>query len=309
MKIKALSTSGFAVLVSAMILAFAGTGMAHSSASSDPGSRFIQHFDKDGDGLVSKAEFPGPEDRFTQLDANSDGFIDAGEAPKGPPRHGMMGGGFIKKFDKDGDGKVSQAEFPGSADHFKELDANGDGFIDGTETLKGPPPHGMMGGGFIKKFDKDGDGKVSQAEFPGSADHFKELDANGDGFIDDTETPKGPPHHGMMGGGFIKKFDKDGDGKVSQAEFPGPADHFTQLDANGDGYIDDTEAPKAPPHHGMMGGGFIKKFDKDGDGKVSQAEFPGPTDHFTQLDANGDGYIDDTEAPKGPPPMRGTGKN
>ncbi len=59
----------------------------------------------------------------------------------------------------------------------------------------------------------------------------------------------------MMGGGCIKKFDKDGDGKVSQAEFPGPADHFTQLDANGDGYIDESEAPKGPPHHGMMGGG------------------------------------------------------
>ncbi len=160
MKIKALSTGGFAVLVSAMILAFTGTGMAQWGASSDPGSRFIQYFDKDGDGMVSKAEFPGPADHFTQLDTNSDGFIDAGEAPKGPPHHGMMGGGFIKKFDKDGDGKVSQAEFPGPADHFTQLDANGDGYIDESEAPKGPPHHGMMGGGCIKKFDKDGDGKV-----------------------------------------------------------------------------------------------------------------------------------------------------
>ncbi len=193
MKIKAMVKVGLAVLVFGMIFALSGTSLAQSSAASDSGSRFIQKFDKDADGKVSQEEFPGPAEHFNKLDTNGDGYIDASEAPKGPPHHGMMGGGFIKKFDKDGDGKVSQDEFPGPAEHFKELDASGDGYIDAAEAPKGPPHHGMMGGDFIQKFDKDADGKVSKAEFPGPAEHFNQLDTNSDGYIDANEAPKGPP--------------------------------------------------------------------------------------------------------------------
>jgi len=196
MKIKAISKVGRAILVSGIIFALAGTSLAQSSASSDSSSRFIQKFDKDGDGKVSKEEFPGSEEHFNQLDVNGDGYIDASEAPKGPPPHGMMGGDFIQRFDKDGDGKVSKAEFPGSEEHFNQLDANGDGYIDASEAPKGPPHHGMMGGDFIQRFDKDGDGKVSKAEFPGPEEHFNQLDVNGDGYIDATEAPKGPPMRG-----------------------------------------------------------------------------------------------------------------
>ncbi len=49
-------------------------------------------------------------------------------------------------------------------------------------------------------------------------------------------------------------------------------------------------------------GGFMKRFDKDGDGRVSRAEFDGPPRHFDLLDRNGDGYVKEDEAPTGPPP-------
>lgn len=108
--------------------------------------------------------------------------------------------------------------------------------------------------------------------------------------------------------GFVQDFDKDGDGKVSKEEFFGPADHFTHLDRNGDGYIDESEAPKGPPPpHPGRGGDFMTRFDKDDDGKVSKDEFPGPEGHFTRLDQNGDGYVDEGEAPKGPPPQEPPG--
>ena len=57
-----------------------------------------------------------------------------------------------------------------------------------------------------------------------------------------------------------------------------------------------------PPGFGPPGGGLIKMFDRDRDGKLSKGEFPGPPDRFTNLDQNGDGYIDRNEEPKGPPP-------
>jgi hypothetical protein len=51
-------------------------------------------------------------------------------------------------------------------------------------------------------------------------------------------------------------------------------------------------------------GGFMKKEDQNRDGKVTRAEFRGPTPDFDRLDKNGDGYITEDEAPSGPPPQR-----
>lgn len=46
---------------------------------------FINRLDSDGDGRVSRSEFDGPVDRFDYHDRNRDGFIEASEAPTGPP--------------------------------------------------------------------------------------------------------------------------------------------------------------------------------------------------------------------------------
>ena len=111
-------------------------------------------------------------------------------------------------------------------------------------------------------------------------------------------------------GDFIQNFDKDGDGKVSKDEFTGPDKVFDAHDKNQDGYIDESEAPKGPPSRSMKGkgGDFIQNFDKDGDGKVSKDEFTGPDKVFDAHDKNQDGYIDESEAPKGPPPRSMKGK-
>jgi len=55
------------------------------------GRRFVQRLDKNGDGKVSKAEFDGPDRHFDTMDKNSDGFLDASEAPRGPPGGGRRG--------------------------------------------------------------------------------------------------------------------------------------------------------------------------------------------------------------------------
>jgi hypothetical protein len=62
-----------------------------------------------------------------------------------------------------------------------------------------------------------------------------------------------------------------------------------------------------PGRQALGGGrrGFIQRLDRDGDGRVSRAEFDGPPDHFQRFDRNNNGYIDAGEAPTGPPPGRG----
>ncbi|HPD14781.1 MAG TPA: DUF1566 domain-containing protein [Planctomycetota bacterium] len=50
---------------------------------------------------------------------------------------------------------------------------------------------------------------------------------------------------------------------------------------------------------------WMQREDRDGDGKVSREEFGGPPEHFDHLDRNGDGFLTEDEAPKGPPPRPG----
>jgi len=102
---------------------------------------------------------------------------------------------------------------------------------------------------------------------------------------------------------LIEAWDQDGDGVIGAEEFKGPEEHFTHLDADGDGYltIDELEAGRPYPPDGA--GGF-KKDDADNDGRVSAEEFSGGDDLFEHLDSNGDGYITRDEAR----PAKGTGR-
>jgi hypothetical protein len=70
-----------------------------------------------------------------------------------------------------------------------------------------------------------------------------------------------PPGQRLPGRGeqanFVKRFDRDGDAKVSRAEFPGPAHHFDHCDRNRDGYLTGDEAPP-PPRGRRRGGGHFR---------------------------------------------------
>ena len=99
---------------------------------------------------------------------------------------------------------------------------------------------------------------------------------------------------------FIQKYDKDNDGKLSKEEFSGSDQAFSNLDKNQDGYIDKSEAQKDRNEREYRSKkenrGYIQKYDKDNDGKLSKEEFPGSDKAFSNLDKNQDGYIDKDEA-------------
>ncbi len=46
---------------------------------------------------------------------------------------------------------------------------------------------------------------------------------------------------------LLTRLDQDGDGKISESEFDGPAEHFSQFDTDGDGYLTESEIPDGPP--------------------------------------------------------------
>jgi Ca2+-binding EF-hand superfamily protein len=183
---------------------------------------------------VARAQNAGPlnlQELFLQLDANGDRILDRGEVPESGRTAFET---LLKHGDANKDGKIDQEEY-------RELLSS---LRDGFGSLKTR----------FADLDKDGDGKLSKAEYEGPEFLFPRIDADGDGFISKAEADKFQPGPGAGGalaagefGQRLRAMDKDGDGKVSKAEFLGPPPLFDRLDRNSDGFLTSDELGQMRP--------------------------------------------------------------
>ncbi|HKO54961.1 MAG TPA: hypothetical protein VJ276_03725 [Thermoanaerobaculia bacterium] len=85
-------------------------------------------FDRNGDGVVTRAEFPADASLFAQLDLNRDGLLTRAEVVQAVPDRASAER-LARGYDRNGDGIITRDEFPGNANAFSRLDRNGDGVI------------------------------------------------------------------------------------------------------------------------------------------------------------------------------------
>jgi Ca2+-binding EF-hand superfamily protein len=145
---------------------------------------------------------------------------------------------MLKRFDLNADGKLDDAEKAAMKAARKK-----------PEAVPGSGDIGSLGGGeaagagrgdrylkeLLKRHDKDGDGKLDEAEL---AELIKNRNAAGPG------SPGARPREQMM-----KLFDKNGDGQLDPEERAAAeqfrVDQVKRFDRNGDGQLDPEERAEA----------------------------------------------------------------
>ena len=85
-------------------------------------------FDTNGDGLISRSEFPADAKLFDRFDANRDGAITRAEALEAVPDRASAER-QLRGYDRNNDGLITRDEFPGNDNAFSRLDRNGDGVL------------------------------------------------------------------------------------------------------------------------------------------------------------------------------------
>lgn len=208
--------------------------------------QWMSYYDLNNDGVVDPQEwaYRVREDRLQQLvantDSDSDGQMTAAE---------MLAAGhdqasvkrFMDEHDINGDGKLSASEILTLHTHteaeasFREHDTNKDGFI--TKDELGALQSNETVASWFARYDTDHDGKVSlrdMAKVDYEADtraSFDAHDTDHDGMLDFEEiaasmnmtksaeaTAEQEATRQEFINSHIKRFDADGDGKVSYAE-------------------------------------------------------------------------------------------
>jgi len=272
----------------------------------------------------------------------------------------MSTGGFLRsfdkfaalsRFDKDKNKKIDWTEAEAYRLDLRKrvlaaFDANKDSRLKGPErdaanralaAGKFSRSGGMAGRreAFMAKWDKDGDGKLSDAEREAMRESFrkeriKRYDKDGDGELSDEERQamrRGRGRGGVFGAALqrwrMQHFDVDGDGKLSEAEEAEQREFQNQFqamgkridvkynDLNGDGKVSMDERRKIGRE---WAGSALKMMalastymDSDGDGNVSAEEREGFgkkiqtgmvkwfDDFMTEFDTDTNGRLDKKE--------------
>jgi Ca2+-binding EF-hand superfamily protein len=251
--------------------------------------RLLQDLDDDGDKALTKEQAPrvimmlmqrgapGPggrpdlqmaEQRFAELDANKDGKLTADEIP-GPAREAFEQ--FLERADDDGDKAITKEQFPRL---FMAMMAQ-----------RGRPPFGPGAGAMpplavIRALDGNNDGELSKEEIENAAKSLAKLDKNGDGSLSREELFPG------AGGAFPGR---PGEGRPDQPRPEGRPDQ-----PRPEGRTGDRPADGRPTAEQLRA--RLKEMDTNSDGKISKEEAQGRVkEGFDRLDANSDGFVDETE--------------
>ena len=300
-----------------------------AGGSSDANGMVENFNDSDGDGWDDSNGITNPEDTdmdsipdHQDLDSDDDGIFDIVEINDGDASVDADNDGMIDNpLDVNGDGwddnaQINPVENPdtdldGVTDH-EDTDSDNDGILDEYENdpnQDGVGPDDFDGDGVPDYQDLDSDNDTmpdvveaggTDSDGDGMLDSFS--DANGDG-ADDNNIIADPLDSDQDGAPDHNDIDSDGDGitdiieansgnDLLDTDDDGMIDIF--IDANGDGWDDDTGVSDPPDFDGDGDPDYLD-LDSDDDSLPDEIEYDVDGDNDGPDDSDGDGspnYID-----------------
>lgn len=247
-------------------------------------------YDRSGDGVVARAEFPGSDVQWKELDADGDGaltrteffaspaakrLLASLESLKKPPRARVdlpeLAARRLRtvlRFDRDHDGRVLRDEWPGSELAFRSLDLNGDGALDVRDK--------KLAEAAAPQVETEDPLRAFTLPLPGRDAVLKKYDRDKDGALVAAELA------GTDLLPLLSRFDRNHDNKLDATELQALVDQVAQAvnKRNAGSKADVPRLPEIP----------FATWDKDNDGRLANAEFE-LRSLFPLLDADRDGYV------------------
>lgn len=246
--------------VVALCLGVAADAAAQAQRRGNAPIRF-QGMDTNGDREITRDEWRGNDRAFRNHDWNGDGKLSGDEVRVGARRNNRWDDRDVEGtigyeddwtqqrfriLDHNRDGRLSRAEWHPSAELFTRIDRNRDNFV----TLAEFTGEATVDDDREDKFadlDDNNDGRLTRAEWHGSAAVFDALDANRDGVLTRAEAV------GTEGDARdeFRNVDVNSDGFIARDEWHWNAAAFDRLDANRDGRLSrqefDNSTATVPP--------------------------------------------------------------
>jgi Ca2+-binding EF-hand superfamily protein len=231
-----------------LVIALSLAAVPTAAQDQAPRSMRFAAMDVNRDGVITRKEWRGSAQSFQVHDWNRDGVLSGDEVrvgarrsndPRDPdpfdsdqqeyPFTDWTASGF-RNLDHDRNGRVTRDEWHFDLEDFRRADHNGDGWISRAEFLGGDSTTDDDRNDRFDYLDTNRDGRVSRAEWHGTADRFAALDDNRDGVLSRAEIRGGnePPAD------LFTSVDVNRDNVITPDEWHWSRTSFDQRDANRD---------------------------------------------------------------------------
>jgi Ca2+-binding EF-hand superfamily protein len=216
------------------ILAFAALPfVAGAAAAQDPGR--YRGWDRNDDGVITRAEWRGTAQQFLDLDWNRDGVLSGTELRVDEESDDQLNAGTFVSLDRNRDGRIARGEWLGDRTVFQRADRNNDNFLSRGEFINAEAVDVVRDREDFETLDYNNNGRIERNEWTGTRPTFNRLDVNRDGTLSRRELAANDAV--VAGRDDFDMQDYNNNGVVSRSEWRGTTATFNQYDRNRDGMI------------------------------------------------------------------------
>jgi len=215
-----------------LMLALAALPLLAADAAAQDAGRY-RAWDRNNDGVITRAEWRGDAQEFRDLDWNRDGVLSGTEVIDQSVIEAWDVGTFVA-LDRNRNGQISRGEWRSDVLTFRRVDRNGDNQISRAEFLNADAGFEADVTDF-EALDFDNSDRIERDEWNGTRAAFNRLDTNRDGSLSRRELAAGDAV--VAAADDFDVLDANNNGVITRGEWQPDLPAFSHYDVNRDGVI------------------------------------------------------------------------